>query len=827
MANCSQCGKPIPVDMYSSICPTCLMQANMVPDSSETKELDENYTKETVAPDEIQFINDGISSFGQLIGHSLAGFEIIRKLGKGGMGEVYKAREQSLNRMIALKILTPSLTQNSGFVERFKREAQAAARLNHPNIVPIYSIGEDQGYYYFTMEYIQGVNLSEQVAAKKQLQIKATIRIGLQVASALQTAQKEGIVHRDIKPQNIMIDKAARVRVLDFGLAQIADLQSGLTAEGSFLGTPTYASPEQCENEKLDTRSDLWSLGTVLYECLTGVPAFKSDSLAGLVKQIVMADPKTISEFREDVPEDLEKVIFQLLEKERGDRFQSSSPLIKELKRIYKELDGEASSAEKSSEQKIESKRDAVPVLTQIDKPSQPESYFKNLDQSEEPAQEEESVVQEVEDEFDGKSKGSVKPVAITAIIVVVGLAGFFFFDFFTGSKTKTNITAVTPADSTPAPEVVDEVTTVKEDSDEVEEDSVLAETEPLDEIHTVRTPLTEDGYFLLEDAGELDYPLREAEVVIHNGKILLFGGRVNDARDYWPFFINIMKYDPLTFRTKHTEFNNMRDQAAVVKYGDHIYLAGGTLGNWTSKDEVFKIDPDTYESETVGNLVRKNIRMGYVVYDDKLVMFGGHHDGRPDLVKTFDFKTNETNDVATMPFGMPYCEAFLWNDQALVFAGEYKAGNGHKFLIYNLKNNKVVSVHESPIEYLERTSAYFLYDDMVYMFRNEPADGEQGYLFRLDPETNEWAISNLKGDFFDGAMAAVLNKHVYVLGGTNHEPGIPLTDYQRNSLDTEDDIKVTREELSDYMLLSHGTFTRKVRRFPLGQLNQLTWKPI
>jgi serine/threonine protein kinase len=256
LRQCPRCGSTMLPEDGEGECTPCALQIAL----SEKPSLDEEMT-----------------------GTTLGSYEILEELGRGGMGVVYKAHDPSLNRTAALKVLAPWLADDADFIIRFQQEAQAAARLAHPNIVPIYAFGDEAGCCFFAMEYVQGVDLADYLKEHQKLDSRQALDLAARLASALETAHAEGVIHRDIKPQNIMIDNAGRVRVLDFGLAKLLGPETVVTAKKAFLGTPAYAPPEQCENKELDARSDLYSLGVTLYECLSGRLPYQADSAAGLI----------------------------------------------------------------------------------------------------------------------------------------------------------------------------------------------------------------------------------------------------------------------------------------------------------------------------------------------------------------------------------------------------------------------------------------------------------------------------------------------------------------------------------------------------------------
>jgi len=276
----------------------------------------------------------------------LGEYVIEGKLGAGGMGQVYKARQPSLDRMIALKVLPRSVASNRESVERFYREARSAARLVHPNIVQVYTVGEEKGVPYFAMEYVVGEDLERRMKRGETFRIDEAVGIVASVAMALACAEESGIVHRDVKPGNIMIDSHGVVKVTDFGLAKAVKLiDAEITQAGFIVGTPTYMSPEQAEGGVLDHRSDIYSLGAVFYELLCGKPPFVSEDPATLIYQHVHKPPEPPRSLREDIPEEVEKACLKCLAKKADDRYHGAAELLADLVRIQESI-GSSSSDE-------------------------------------------------------------------------------------------------------------------------------------------------------------------------------------------------------------------------------------------------------------------------------------------------------------------------------------------------------------------------------------------------------------------------------------------------------------------------------------------------
>ena len=253
-------------------------------------------------------------------------YEITQLLGEGGMSFVYKAVDKQLKRTVAIKTLKPVYVEQEKFVERFKREAQTAANLNHPNIVQIFDwgIGDEP---FFVMEYIEGNTLASIISRKKSISMNDILFIGAQVASGLHAAHSKGLVHRDIKPGNIMITPEGKVKVTDFGIVSLQNEESDITKTGSILGTASYISPEQAQGKPVSKESDLYSLGTVLYELITGRPPFEGETPISTATKHITDKPEKLSTYRVDIPKGIENAIMKLLHKYPKDRFKNAEDL--------------------------------------------------------------------------------------------------------------------------------------------------------------------------------------------------------------------------------------------------------------------------------------------------------------------------------------------------------------------------------------------------------------------------------------------------------------------------------------------------------------------
>ena len=268
-----------------------------------------------------------------MIDSTISHYRVLEKLGEGGMGVVYKAQDTKLDRLVALKFLPAHISAGSGELDRFFQEAKAAAGLNHPNICTIHGIEEADGKNFIVMEFVDGQTLQEK---KSSLSMKQALDVGIQIAEGLAAAHEKGIVHRDIKPENIMFRKDGRVQIMDFGLAKLRGA-SRMTKEGSTVGTAGYMSPEQVQGQETDNRSDIFSLGVLLYEMLSGQPPFKGVHETAIAYEIVNVDSPPMSSLRPEIPPELDAIVLDCLEKDPMERTQSAGQVALELKRYRRE----------------------------------------------------------------------------------------------------------------------------------------------------------------------------------------------------------------------------------------------------------------------------------------------------------------------------------------------------------------------------------------------------------------------------------------------------------------------------------------------------------
>jgi Protein kinase domain len=325
---CPQCGKPLPTDAPKALCPSCLLAAALAGQSeihaptAATLNTVRGAAIASGAPIRVRYFGD---------------YELTEEIARGGMGVVWKARQISLNRDVAVKMIRNGALAGPEEIARFLREAQAAANLQHPNIVAIHEVGEHGGQHYFSMDYVQGRDLASLVK-EAPLSAQAATRYLKIIAEAIHFAHQRGTLHRDLKPQNVLIDGNDQPRVTDFGLAKFMKDDSGMTHTGMIMGSPSYMPPEQAAGRHGDVgpTSDVYALGAILYELLTGRPPFRESTALATMRQVLETDPVAPRRLKADIPLDLETICLKCLEKSPAARYPSARALVEELERFQK-----------------------------------------------------------------------------------------------------------------------------------------------------------------------------------------------------------------------------------------------------------------------------------------------------------------------------------------------------------------------------------------------------------------------------------------------------------------------------------------------------------
>ncbi|HKY43214.1 MAG TPA: protein kinase [Pyrinomonadaceae bacterium] len=359
-------------------------------------------------------------------GSKLGRYEIRSHIGAGGMGDVYLARDTELDRSVALKVLPPSVATDQQRMRRFVQEAKAASSLNHQNIITIYEIGETDSTRFIATEFVDGVTLRQQLR-RGRLTVPEILNIAIQIATGLAAAHEAGIIHRDIKPENVMLrNRDGFVKLLDFGLVKLTEVSTTTTDTeaptralvntdaGTVMGTVTYMSPEQARGKTVDERTDIWSLGVILYEMTTGIVPFGGETSADVIAAIVKTDPAPVSRLAPDVPAKLEEIVAKALEKDRDERYQTTKDLLVDLRRLKKRLDFES-----------ESERSTAPDQTQSIHSTPTAGQPSTLD-SVRPTSSAEYIVSEIK-----RHKTGVI-LAVIAIPLLIGAAFFMWSKFAT-----------------------------------------------------------------------------------------------------------------------------------------------------------------------------------------------------------------------------------------------------------------------------------------------------------------------------------------------------------------------------------------------------------
>jgi eukaryotic-like serine/threonine-protein kinase len=380
---------------------------------------------------------DQVSS---MVGRQLGSYKILSQLGAGGMGEVYLAEDTRLNRKVAIKFILASSTADEQAQKRFIREAQAAAGLDHPNICAIHEVGQQDNISFIVMQYVDGQTLASRIQTKT-LTLADTLDISIQIAGALSTAHSQGIIHRDIKPQNIIIDSHGQLKVLDFGLAKVikqdelldgeAETEALLSTPGMIMGTPAYMSPEQVRGETLDARTDIFSFGSMLYEMVSGRHPFGEASPAATLSAILTTEPAPLARYVSDVPDELQRIVRKALSKEKEARYQGIKDLLIDLRELKQDLEFEAKLERTASPESI-NRASGATAVTASQLPAQTDNLSVTKTQSSA-----EYIV--------GEMAGHKLKTAMIAAALMAAAAVSYYYFFAPSSKAAINSIAVLP----------------------------------------------------------------------------------------------------------------------------------------------------------------------------------------------------------------------------------------------------------------------------------------------------------------------------------------------------------------------------------------------
>src|SRR4051812_43464453 len=323
---CQQCSADLPAGVVGGVCSRCLFPRQEEPTLINTKDSPTRRSL-TLSPGATNSPLGSLRYFGD--------YELLEEIARGGMGVVYKARQTSLNRIVAVKMILAGQLADEADIRRFHTEAEAAANLQHPNIVAIHEVGEHEDRHYFSMDYVEGQNLAALVRERPLPPARAAELVKT-IAEAIQYAHQRGILHRDLKPQNVLMEEDDRPRVTDFGLAKRTGEDSGLTHTGAVMGSPSYMPPEQAtgRHDQVGPHSDVYSLGAILYQLLTGQAPFVGETALATLRKVVEEDPAPPSKHNPLTPPDLETICLKCLEKKPERRYHTARALAEELERF-------------------------------------------------------------------------------------------------------------------------------------------------------------------------------------------------------------------------------------------------------------------------------------------------------------------------------------------------------------------------------------------------------------------------------------------------------------------------------------------------------------
>ncbi|MEO8436498.1 MAG: protein kinase, partial [Pyrinomonadaceae bacterium] len=641
-------------------------------------------------------------------GQRIAHYEIVELIGRGGMGEVYLAKDEILNRPIALKFLPADYTKDKDRLRRFQREAQATSALNHPGILTIYQLGDVDGRQFIATELVQGETLRRRIA-RGRLNVRDALDIAIQIASALGAAHQAGIVHRDIKPENIMLRPDGYVKVLDFGLAKLAE-QYDVPARaavvdridassGVVMGTVRYMSPEQARGLQVDARTDVFSLGVVLYEMITGRAPFASRDAAKLVESILKDEPPSLANYVEPLPGKLPQIISKCLSKEKERRYQHAGDLLKDLKNLKEEIELDSRLLERSPEQFARSGLDEVieqdiPSIATVPPvgtgPSPVTSTFEYI------------------------TNGVRRPrqiIALTVLLFFGLLVGYTGYKFLRQAKAN----PVSPTASTQA--------------------------------------------LTWTTKASISSPRDHAEPAVLNDILYVVGG--------WNVctpFANLESYDPITDTwTQRAPLRTARGAHGVAALNGLLYAVGGSTDCGVITASVEAYDPVSNSWSSKASLPTKRNAHVVAVAHGKLYAIGGNSNqtAYTGLNTEYDSQTDTWTERARMPTPRSNAAAAVVNDIIYVIGGAGDNVSPTRVEAYDPRTDSWAA--RAPMPTSRSNFAAAVLNGIIYVLGG-PRNGRQ--VDAYDPVTDTWTkVGQMPAPRYN-FHAVALQDSIYFAGG-------------------------------------------------------------
>jgi serine/threonine protein kinase/N-acetylneuraminic acid mutarotase len=644
-----------------------------------------------VSDDEPQFVT------GQLIGD----YTILELIGRGGMGEVYLAKDPALNRRVALKLLPSEYTRDKNRLQRFQNEAQAASALNHPNILTIYQLGSFDSLQFIATEFVEGETLRDLIS-QGNLTLSQVVDVTIQIASALAAAHRVGIVHRDIKPENIMLRPDGYVKVLDFGLAKLAEQPELIPAETSvdvsnissalLMGTVRYMSPEQARGLRVDARSDIFSIGVVLYEMLAGRAPFENKNVADLIESIVKQDPPPLTQYRPDVPVELLVAVNKALQKDRQHRYQSAEDLLSDLR--------------------------AFPADQQRDNSSSPGARATGAGQATFAGKEKLSTADLWTRAPDTKTawlsraiKHRKTFVSVTLLIMLAAIVGLILYRRLTRSTALASAT-------------------------------------------------TGKSAFIGKwtNGGSISVPRRDVALAVLEGDLYAAGGFTTCTP-----YANLESYDAANNRwNTRAPMRIARGSHGIAALNGLMYAVGGRIGCDRTTASVEVYDPKANQWSDRAALPSSREGVVVAAVNGKLYAIGGTDHGQSLALNTeYDSAADRWIERAPLPTPRGYAAAVVMNNMIYVIGGGPGAEEMRSLVVYDPGSDNWSAKAPMPIGRMEFGAAVL--NDRIYVFGGS---GNNGEVDTYDPATDSWSSGPSMPSMRTGLRAASFNGSIYFAGG-------------------------------------------------------------